>query len=64
MLFPMAIKLLPENKLVEMKHGFDKIELEKIGVGKHEQFHQMLEGFERFYLKQVDSRQYQSTKTP
>jgi hypothetical protein len=47
----MAIKHLPENKLAEMKNGFDKIELEKIGVGKHEQFHQMLEEFERLYLR-------------
>lgn len=49
-LFPIAIKHLPENKLTEMKNGFDKIELEKIGAGKHAQFHQMLEEFERHYL--------------
>jgi hemerythrin-like domain-containing protein len=50
-LFPMAIKHLSENELVEMKNGFDKIELEKIGAGKHEQFHQMIDEFERFYLQ-------------
>jgi hemerythrin-like domain-containing protein len=50
-LFPMAIKHLPESKLAEMKHGFDEIESEKIGIGKHEQFHQMLEDFEQMYLQ-------------
>lgn len=49
-LFPMAIKHLPEHRLAEMKHGFEKIESEKIGVGKHEQFHQLLEELERVYL--------------
>lgn len=49
-LFPMAIKHLPENMLVEMKNGFDKIESEKIGVGKHEDFHQMLDALERIYI--------------
>jgi len=50
-LFPMALKHLSENKLAEMQTGFDKIESEKIGAGKHEQFHQMLEEFERFFLE-------------
>jgi hemerythrin-like domain-containing protein len=49
-LFPMAIKHLPENMLVEMKNEFDKIESEKIGVGKHEDFHQMLHALERIYI--------------
>lgn len=49
-LFPMAIKHLPENMLVEMKNGFDKIESEKIGVGKHEDFHQMLDALKRIYI--------------
>lgn len=50
-LFPMAIKYLPGNKLAGMKTGFDRIESEKIGVGKHEQFHQMLADFEKQYLQ-------------
>lgn len=49
-LFPMAIKHLTEKTLAELKHGFDKIESEKIGNGKHAHFHQMLEEFERRYL--------------
>jgi hemerythrin-like domain-containing protein len=40
-LFSMATRHLPGNKLVEMKNGFNKFESEEIGVGKHEQFHQL-----------------------
>jgi hemerythrin-like domain-containing protein len=50
-LFPMAIKHLPERQLAEMKHGFDKIETEKIGVGQHESFHKMLDSFKTLYLQ-------------
>lgn len=49
-LFPLAIKHLPEDKLAEMKNGFDRIESEEIGFGKHEGFHRMLDEFERIYL--------------
>ena len=49
-LFPMATKHLAENKLTEMKKGFDKIESEKIGEGKHEKFHEMLDSFKNIYL--------------
>ena len=49
-LFPMATKHLTENKLTEMKKGFDKIESEKIGEGKHEKFHEMLDSFKNIYL--------------
>lgn len=49
-LFPMAVKHLPEDHLAEMKKGFDKIESEKIGIGTHARFHQMLNEFERIYL--------------
>jgi hemerythrin-like domain-containing protein len=48
-LFPLAIKHLPEDDLAEMKKGFDRIESEKIGFGKHERFHRMLDRFERIY---------------
>ena len=49
-LFPLAVKHLSADTLVEMKKGFDKIESEKIGEGKHEQFHKMLDAFEKIYL--------------
>jgi hemerythrin-like domain-containing protein len=49
-LFPMAVRNLPEVKLQELKEGFDKIETEKIGIGKHEAFHKMLDELEEIYL--------------
>ena len=49
-LFPMASHNLPEGRLQELKEGFDKIETEKIGVGKHEAFHKMLGELEEIYL--------------
>jgi len=51
-LFPMAVQHLSENKLAELKHGFDRIETDKIGTGKHEEFHEMLEDLESVYLTQ------------
>ncbi len=50
-LFPMAVKHLSENTLAAMKKGFDTIESEKIGSGKHAQFHQMIEELEKRYLQ-------------
>ena len=50
-LFPMAEQYLPGEKLAELKSGFDKIETEKIGTGKHEAFHRMLGILEGVYLK-------------
>jgi hemerythrin-like domain-containing protein len=49
-LFPLAARHLPADKLAEMKKGFDRIESEKIGSGKHERFHQMMDELERIYL--------------
>ena len=51
-LFPMAEQHLSENKLAELKNGFDKIETDKIGTGKHEEFHRMLDILENTYLKE------------
>lgn len=49
-LFPMAVRNLSEGRIQELKEGFDKIEIEKIGVGKHEAFHNMLDELEKLYL--------------
>lgn len=49
-LFPMAQAHLSQGDLEEMKRGFDAIETEKIGAGKHEAFHKMIETFEERYL--------------
>jgi len=49
-LFPLAVQHLSKNKLAELKNGFDRIETDKIGTGKHEEFHEMLEYLESVYL--------------
>ncbi|MGD8286236.1 MAG: hemerythrin domain-containing protein [Desulfobacterales bacterium] len=49
-LFPMAAKHLSESKMVELKKGFDRIEEDKIGAGKHEYYHQMLDALKKEYL--------------
>jgi len=36
--------------LAEMKSGFERIEIERIGEGKHEAFHRMLDDLEYAYL--------------
>lgn len=50
-LFPMALKHLPESKLAELKKGFDRIETDKIGTGKHDALHKMLNSLEGIYLQ-------------
>lgn len=49
-LFPLAEKQLSEAQKTELHSGFEKIEVEKIGVGRHEEFHKMLDHLERVYL--------------
>ena len=50
-LFPLAEKNLSELEQTKLWEGFEQIETEKIGVGKHEEFHRMLENLENIYLK-------------
>ena len=50
-LFLLAEKQLPEAKQSELAKGFETIEVQKICVGKHEEFHRMLENLERVYLQ-------------
>jgi hemerythrin-like domain-containing protein len=50
-LFPMADRHLSREKQVELWEGFETIEKEKIGAGKHEAFHRMIESLEKFYLQ-------------
>ena len=49
-LFPMAARLLDEAKAEEMVKDFDRIELEHVGEGKHEAYHQMLHALRDRYL--------------
>ena len=50
-LFPIAEKQLTEAKLAELLKGFERIEEQKIGVGRHEEFHKMIDQLESAYLK-------------
>jgi hemerythrin-like domain-containing protein len=50
-LFPMAERQLSEATLAELSKGFERIEEKKIGVGKHEEFHKMIDQLESAYLK-------------
>ena len=50
-LFPLAEKHLSEQEQEKLWEGFEMIETQKIGVGKHDEFHKMLDKLESFYLK-------------
>jgi len=49
-LFVMADSLLSEKTQDELFEGFEKIEEERIGVGKHEEFHGLLGYLSKIYL--------------
>ena len=49
-LFVMADRLLSEKRQDELFEGFEKIEEERIGVGKHEEFHGLLKKLNGIYL--------------
>ena len=50
-LFPLAETHLSEQEQAKLWEGFELIETQKIGAGKHDEFHEMLENLERVYLK-------------
>jgi hemerythrin-like domain-containing protein len=49
-LFVMADNRLSEEKQDELVECFERIEVERIGVGKHEQFHGLLKTLSEIYL--------------
>jgi len=49
-LFPIADKHFSQSTASALKQGFDRIESEEIGVGRHEEFHRMLGRLEKVYL--------------
>ncbi len=51
MLFPMAEKTVPPDKLNLMGEQFDRFEREEIGQGTHEAFHEMIDRLSKIYLK-------------
>ncbi len=49
-LFVMADNRLSEKNQDELLEGFEKIEKERIGVGKHEEFHSLIKKLSGIYL--------------
>jgi len=49
-LFPMAERVLSDEQKSELSGGFEKIEEEKVGHGKHEEFHALLSELKTRYL--------------
>jgi len=49
-LFVLADNNLSKEKQMELWEGFETIETQKIGPGKHEAFHKMIESLESIYL--------------
>jgi hemerythrin-like domain-containing protein len=50
-LFPMAEKRLSQERQNQMSEQFDQLERERIGEGRHEAFHKLLEDLARKYIK-------------
>lgn len=49
-LFMMADKVLNEKEQSEIFDAFEKLEVEKIGMGKHEEYHKLLKELKGVYL--------------
>jgi hemerythrin-like domain-containing protein len=48
-LFPMADRSLSEERQVRISEEFDRLEKERIGEGRHEAFHQLMDDLARIY---------------
>jgi hemerythrin-like domain-containing protein len=48
-LFPMADRLLPDDVAAKIIEQFEEIERDRVGVGKHEAYHDMLHGLKEIY---------------
>ena len=51
LLFPMANKTLAPEKQNELEKGFEDLEKNVIGAGRHEEFHKMISELEKKYLR-------------
>lgn len=49
-LFPIGDRVLSDQLQNELYEKFEKLEEEKIGLGKHEEFHQLLKQLKKVYL--------------
>lgn len=50
-LFPMADALLSAEKQEELLGGFERLEIKRIGAGRHEGFHKLLHHLKEVYLE-------------
>jgi hemerythrin-like domain-containing protein len=46
----MADRTLSKAKQDELEHEFEKLEVERIGIGTHERFHKLLHQLKEIYL--------------
>jgi len=49
-LFPMADRVLNEEEQKKIFDAFEKLEVEKIGIGKHDEYHKLLKELKNIYL--------------
>jgi len=49
-LYPMADSSIPEKTQEELLADFEKVEEERVGHGKHEEFHRMMDRLREIYL--------------
>jgi hemerythrin-like domain-containing protein len=49
-LYPMGDSRFSKETQEALYEGFEKIEIERIGIGKHEEFHGMIEKLSKIYL--------------
>ena len=49
MLYPMADRLIPDADATNMVGRFEEIERDRVGVGKHEAYHDMLHRMKEVY---------------
>lgn len=49
-LYPMADSHIPEKMQEELLADFEKVEEERVGHGKHEEFHRLLDVLREIYL--------------
>jgi hemerythrin-like domain-containing protein len=50
-LYPMADMHLSEDQQKALLEGFERVERERIGAGKHEEFHKLLDHLQEVYLE-------------
>ena len=49
-LYPMADSIIPEQTQEELLADFEKVEEERVGHGKHKEFHRMMDRMREIYL--------------